>query len=131
MTTEHPDYWSGIIPGQAIFGEGQTTHTENEEKDVAANDSEDVIQYTVPTGYEYHITSIGICNNFPGFTRYQILVNDVEMGGAYYDTFRRVPLVPEAAFVIPAGVKYGIRLYNDDDVSHSFTATIYGFLVEV
>lgn len=130
MSKGQPDFWATFVPAQAVFGGGQTSHTENEEATIAPGGTHDFIQYTIPTGYEYHICSIGICSSFPGISRYRVLINDVDMGGAYYVMYRKIPLVPEAAFVIPAGYKYGIRLYNDDTVNHSFTATIYGFLQE-
>lgn len=131
MARDYPDYWKSMVPAKPIYGEGQTPHAENEEGEVDAKSYSDFIQYTIPTGYQWHIIVMGVCNNFGGYTRYQILANDVEMGGAYMDSFRRIPLEPEAALVVPAGVKYGIRVYNDDEIARQFTATIYGFLVEV
>lgn len=131
MTYDHPDFYTPTIPSQPVYGEGQTSWFLNEEGNIDGDSYADYLEYTVPTGYELHVTSGGICNNFPGITRYAVYVSGVLQATAHYNQYRRIALHPAAAFVLAAGYLFTARIYNDDDVSHFFTATMYGFLVEV
>ena len=64
-------------------------------------------------------------------TRYQGVINGVEVGGGHYNQFRRIPIPSEAAPVVTAALTYALRVYNDDDVEHTFNVSAYGFLVEI
>lgn len=131
MARGHPDFYSGIIPSQPVYGAGQTVWTEVEEGDIPGSSYDDYINYEVPSGKELHITTGFICCDFPCLQRCALNWSPALLGTITYDTNLNVPLHPSATYVISAGNTIYVRVYNDDGAEHHFVVNLIGFLVDV
>ena len=130
MPRGQPDYYTQSVPSQPAFGEGQTNWYLAENGDVAALSYADLIEYTVPEGYELHIMGGALGSDFPGTTRYGVTLMGVVIALGYYDTAVVNPLHPAAAIIVPAFYTMAYRVYNDDNVAHNYAVLGLGFLLK-
>ncbi len=46
----------------------------------------------------------------------------------YFDTYAIIPYLPEAPYPVPAGAKFALKVYNDDDAAQYMSVNLAGFL---
>lgn len=60
MSRGQTDYWSSVITTPPIYGGGYSSLLVAESIDVDGNSYADLIDQSVPAGYEWHVLSVGI-----------------------------------------------------------------------
>ncbi len=131
MAHGYPDWWNMQIPAMGIYGEGQTNWMVAEDGDIPGPDSADLADYKVLAGYELHIMAGAVGCDFPGISKFEVLLNGDPLGVGYFDTENVLPLHPAAAYIIPAGLTISFRVHNADTIEHHFSFAALGFLVRL
>lgn len=73
MPSGLPDFWQGTIAGMPTIGAGQVEWFQSEAALVAADDTEDLINYVVPDLMELHVCSGVVSCSFPVLQRYKLV----------------------------------------------------------
>ena len=73
MPRDAPDFWSVQLPAMPTIGEGQVAWFQSEAALVAADDTEDLINYVVPDDVELHVCSGVVSCGFPVLQRYLLV----------------------------------------------------------
>ncbi len=68
-----PDFWVVQLPAMPTIGEGQVAWFQSDTALVAAEDTEDLINYVVPDDMELHICSGVVSCSFPVLQRYKLI----------------------------------------------------------
>lgn len=72
MPTDRPDFQSSVLSSEPVPLEGQVPWYFSDAALVANNDTEDLINYVVPDGYDLNVCSGAVSCDFSGIQRYDL-----------------------------------------------------------
>jgi len=131
MAVGRQDYQAGVVPVKSGYSLTQTPFFENEVKAVQPAGNGVFCEYTVGAGYELHVCGYRISSNKP-FQQIYAIVLDAHVELQCHFDMNIIDNFPDnSPMIIEAGETVSIVLYNSDEVAHTYSATLFGYLEQI
>lgn len=126
-----PDYWSYLTAGLPVALPDQIEWGDDGTEIIAGGGDAHLIEYHAPDDEELYVTGGYVSCDFPRLFYFRIRPPDPIGRLFFFDTFAHLPLNPSAVIRIAAGDYFSLKVFNDDDVPHTFAAVVYGFRIAI
>ena len=131
MAVGRQDYQAGVVPVKSGYSLVQTPYFDSETSVLDPEETNTYCEYTVPAGYQLMVGGYRISSNKPYIQAYTFLINAVVQIQNYFDMLIMDNLPENSPLKIAAGQTVGIFVGNSDEVAHTFTVTLFGYLEQI
>lgn len=126
-----PDWSKRTRPGKSMFHEGQIPWGQWFVGELPRLSATKVLDFTIPTGYNFHITLGLIECNWTGRQRATFNITPGLDSDYYFNGEFTLPLHPASGFMVQPGTSIKVYLFNNDTLPRRFTGTLVGILERV
>jgi hypothetical protein len=128
MAYGRKDYFWGMAPEKAVYGELQTPYVETQALQISGGGNQTLITYAPSSGYIYNVTGLVLGADTPGVCRWDVQVDSEYWALGHFDVFANIALGSGGEIVVNGGETVTVNIYNLKDYTIWFTAYMYGFL---
>ncbi len=126
-----PDWSKRTRPGKSMFLEGQIPWGSWWVGELPRWSATLAMDFTVPTGYNFHITLALINCDWTGRQRATFVITPGLDSDYWFNGKFVLPLHPSSGMMMQPGTNIKIYLFNNDTIPRRFTGTIVGILERV
>lgn len=130
MAEGHRDYTQGYILERSSSGRYSTLFWDNDTATIDADESVNVYNYDVPEGSILWIGIIDVCTDSPKMSNISLGLADTSIGFKFMENYR-YDFGSIGGIYLSAGDNLQVSLHNNDEVSHDYYVTIYGYLESI